>query len=99
MRTSSQLLLIRLFQQTTSARPARQPTTATRIWRHVLPDLTYEYTTTSVRYTQGRARFFNSMIDWQIGRHYFLMGGWLNYRGISQNYDQISISLGYRFGR
>ena len=46
-----------------------------------------------------RARFFNSMIDWQIGRHYFVMGNWLNYRGLSQNYDQISISLGYRFGK
>ncbi len=46
-----------------------------------------------------RARFFNSMIDWQIGRHYFVMANWLNYRGLSQNYDQISISLGYRFGK
>lgn len=55
--------------------------------------------TQSIYSTQGPARFFNSMIDWQIGRHYFLMGNWLNYRGASQNYDQISISLGYRFGR
>jgi hypothetical protein len=49
--------------------------------------------------TQTRARFFNSMIDWQIGRHYFAMGGWLSYRGLAQNYDQVSFSLGYRFGR
>jgi hypothetical protein len=55
--------------------------------------------TQSVYVTQGRAKFFNSMIDWQIGRHYFLLGGWLSYRGLSQNYDQVSISLGYRFGR
>jgi hypothetical protein len=55
--------------------------------------------TVSAFTTQGRARFFNSMIDWQIGRHYFLMGGWLSYRGLAQNYDQVSFSLGYRFGR
>jgi len=55
--------------------------------------------TQSVYTSQTRARFFNSMIDWQLGRHYFVMGSWLNYRGLSQNYDQISISLGYRFGR
>ncbi len=39
------------------------------------------------------------MIDWQLGRHYFVMGNWLSYRGLSQNYDQVSISLGYRFGK
>jgi len=55
--------------------------------------------TQSVYTSQTRARFFNSMIDWQLGRHYFLMAGWLNYRGLAQNYDQISISLGYRFGK
>ncbi len=55
--------------------------------------------TQSIYVSDTRARFFNSMIDWQIGRHYFVMGEWLNYRGLSQNYDQISISLGYRFGR
>jgi hypothetical protein len=49
--------------------------------------------------TQARARFFESMVDWQLGRHYFVMGNWLNYRGAAQNYDQISISLGYRFGK
>jgi hypothetical protein len=55
--------------------------------------------TRSVYVTQTRARFYNSMIDWQVGRHYFLMGNWMSYRGFSQNYDQISISLGYGFGR
>jgi hypothetical protein len=55
--------------------------------------------TQSAYVSQGRARFFNSTVDWQIGRHYFVMGGWLSYRGLSQNYDQISLSLGYRFGR
>jgi hypothetical protein len=55
--------------------------------------------TKSVYSSQSLARFFNSMIDWQIGRHYFLMANWLNYRGFSQNYDQISFSLGYRLGK
>ncbi|MDR3699576.1 MAG: hypothetical protein P4L56_08080 [Candidatus Sulfopaludibacter sp.] len=55
--------------------------------------------TQSTYSSQTRARFFNSMIDWQLGRHYFVMGNWLSYRGLAQNYDQISISLGYRFGK
>jgi hypothetical protein len=55
--------------------------------------------TQSIYVTQGRARFLNSMIDWQIGRRYFVMANWLMYRGVAQNYDQISLSLGYRFGR
>ena len=55
--------------------------------------------TKSAYASQSLARFFNSMIDWQIGRHYFLMANWLNYRGFSQNYDQISFSLGYRLGK
>lgn len=55
--------------------------------------------TQSAYVSQTRARFFNSMIDWQIGRHYFVMAGWLTYRGLSQNYDQVSLSLGYRFGK
>ena len=49
--------------------------------------------------TQSRARFFESTADWQVGRHYFVMGTWLNYRGAAQNYEQISLSLGYRFGK
>jgi hypothetical protein len=55
--------------------------------------------TQSASSNQTRAHFFNSMIDWQLGRRYFLMGNWLSYRGMSQNYDQISFSLGYRFGK
>lgn len=55
--------------------------------------------TQSIYSSQTRARFFNSMMDWQIGRHYFLMGSWLDYRGLAQNYDQASLSLGYRFGK
>jgi hypothetical protein len=55
--------------------------------------------TQSIYTSQTRATFFNPMLDWQFGRHYFLMGNWLSYHGQSQNYDQISISLGYRFGK
>jgi hypothetical protein len=55
--------------------------------------------TRSIYVDQSRATFFNSLIDWQIGRHYFLTGGWLRYNGLSQDYDQVSMSLGYRFGR
>jgi len=55
--------------------------------------------TSSVFANQGRARFFDSQVDWQIARHYFILGGWLSYRGLAQNYDQISVSLGYRFGK
>ena len=53
----------------------------------------------SIYTSQTRARFVNSMIDYQLGRHYYLMGSWLYYRGQSQNYDQVSLSLGYRFGK
>jgi len=55
--------------------------------------------TQSIYSTPIHAIFFNPTIDWQLGRHYFVMGNWLSYRGASQNYDQISFSLGYRFGR
>ena len=55
--------------------------------------------TKSAYTSQSLARFFNSMIDWQIGRHYFAMANWLSYRGFSQNYDQVSFSLGYRLGK
>ena len=46
---------------------------------------------------QGKAHYFNTTVDWQLARHYFMDGGWLYYRGQSQNYDQIYVSLGYRF--
>jgi len=55
--------------------------------------------TKSAYTSESLARFFNSMLDWQIGRHYFVMANWLDYRGFSQNYDQISFSLGYRLGK
>ena len=46
---------------------------------------------------QNRSRFVNGQADWSLSEHYFLMGGWLSYRGEVQNYDQIFFTLGYRF--
>ena len=46
--------------------------------------------------TQTKAHYFNTTADWPFARHYFLNGGWLYYRGDSQNYDELYISLGYR---
>jgi hypothetical protein len=46
---------------------------------------------------QTRSRFVNGQADWSLGEHYFLIGGWLSYRGGVQNYDQIFFTLGYRF--
>lgn len=46
---------------------------------------------------QTRSRFVNGQADWSLGRHYYLNGGWLSYRGGVQNYDQIFFTLGYRF--
>ena len=44
-----------------------------------------------------RAWFVNSQVDWMLGQHYFVSGGWLLYRGLTQNYDQLFVTLGYRF--
>ncbi len=46
---------------------------------------------------QSRSRFLNGQIDWSLGLHYFLTGGWLAYRGEIQNYNQMFLTLGYRF--
>jgi hypothetical protein len=46
---------------------------------------------------QNGARFLNISGDWFLGRHYFLGGGLLIYRGDVQDYDQILLNLGYRF--
>ena len=47
--------------------------------------------------TQTRARFVSGNLDWSFARHYFLGGGLIVYRGQSQNYNQTSFTLGYRF--
>lgn len=45
----------------------------------------------------GRARFVSGRLDWDLGLHYFLSSGWLRYRGEIQNYEQMFLTLGYRF--
>lgn len=45
----------------------------------------------------GRARFVDGRLDWDLGLRYFLTAGWLRYRGEIQNYDQLFVTLGYRF--
>jgi hypothetical protein len=52
---------------------------------------------TSSMTQQGRSRYVNSMIDWFIGRRYFLGAGFTIYRGDTQNYSQWYLNLGYRF--
>jgi hypothetical protein len=47
--------------------------------------------------SQSRSRFLNGQVDWNLGLHYFVTGGWLSYRGQVQNYNQIFFTLGYRF--
>ena len=46
---------------------------------------------------ERRTQFISSTLDWFLGRHYFLGGGLTIYRGLIQNYDQLSCYLGYRF--
>lgn len=52
--------------------------------------------TQSALSSQSRAYFLNGTADWQFRTHYFLTFGCSDYRGPSQNYDQIYFSLGYR---
>jgi hypothetical protein len=46
---------------------------------------------------QNRTRHAGASIDWLLGRHIFLGGGGLFYRGPVQSYDQLFVNLGYRF--
>jgi hypothetical protein len=52
---------------------------------------------TSQLTNQSRARFANGSLDWNFIAHYFLSGGVTVYRGQSQNYNQVFLTLGYRF--
>ncbi len=45
----------------------------------------------------GRARWVTGTFDWLLGRHYFLGASFTVYRSATQNYNQRSINLGYRF--
>ncbi len=51
----------------------------------------------SVLTGQNRSRFLNGNVDWSFARRYFLITGLTLYRGRLQNYNQIYVSLGYRF--
>ncbi len=46
---------------------------------------------------QGRTRFLNGDVEWMLGRKYFIELGSTFYRGDSQDYNQVFITLGYRF--
>ena len=56
-----------------------------------------EQTFTSSFTANHRSRFANAYVDYFVGRHYILGGGWTLYRGQVQNYDQTFFNLGYRF--
>jgi hypothetical protein len=46
---------------------------------------------------QTRGHFINTTLDWFLGPHYFLEGGFTWQRGDQQNYDQWFVVLGRRF--
>ena len=46
---------------------------------------------------QARGRFVNTTLDWFLGKHYFIEGGFTWQRGDQQNYDQWFMVLGRRF--
>ncbi|HLH09320.1 MAG TPA: hypothetical protein VKW78_18935 [Terriglobales bacterium] len=43
------------------------------------------------------SKFINGMVDANVGRHYFLEGGYTVQRGGSLDYDQWFVTMGYRF--
>jgi hypothetical protein len=47
--------------------------------------------------TNSNNKFVTSNLEMNIGNHYFLQGGYTVSRGVSQDYDQWLLSLGYRF--
>jgi hypothetical protein len=46
---------------------------------------------------QSQAQWINSNLDWFVGRHYFLGGGFTLYRGGVLRYNQWLMTTGYRF--
>ncbi|MCP5119489.1 MAG: hypothetical protein GY953_52485, partial [bacterium] len=46
---------------------------------------------------QAYTNWVNTSVDWLLGSHYVLGGGYTLYRGRVQRYDQLFVSLGYRF--
>jgi len=45
----------------------------------------------------NNSRFITSNLEMNVGTHYFLQGGYTVSRGVSQDYDQWLMTLGYRF--
>jgi hypothetical protein len=43
------------------------------------------------------SRFVNAQVEFAVGRHYFLDGGFTVSRGAYQNYNQVFTTFGYRF--
>jgi AMIN domain-containing protein len=43
------------------------------------------------------SRFITSNLEMNVGAHYFLQGGYTVSRGVTQDYDQWLMTLGYRF--
>ena len=47
--------------------------------------------------SQKRSRFLNANVDLNVGPRYFMQAGYTAERGGSMEYDQWSITTGYRF--
>jgi AMIN domain len=52
----------------------------------------------SSQYTSNtQSKFLTTNLDFNVGMHYFLQGGFTISRGATQDYDQFMFTLGYRF--
>jgi hypothetical protein len=47
--------------------------------------------------TNNQSKFLTTNLDFNVGMHYFLQGGFTISRGATQDYDQFMFTLGYRF--
>ncbi|MFN7923614.1 MAG: hypothetical protein U0Q16_26165 [Bryobacteraceae bacterium] len=45
----------------------------------------------------NRALWMTSTLDWFLGTHYVLGAGWNTFHGSAQTYDQLYLSIGYRY--
>jgi hypothetical protein len=43
------------------------------------------------------SKFITGNVEWNVGTHYFMQGGFTTSRGVVQNYDQWLFTMGYRF--
>ncbi len=46
---------------------------------------------------ESRTRWLTGTFDWFLGRHFFLGAGFTTYRSTTQDYNQRSVNLGYRY--